>query len=277
VHPQSLNKCGLISLWLWCDILPSVLWHCWIGGRKGKKTEWWDAGMVTCLGQGADLHMAQLMPVPLTITCSSKSRLVSTFWCRLTWVVPDKIQEGRKNGCVCVCVWCDDMEYENPKHHKTLCTSDNNNNDNNTHLMALCLGLPGWAGTRKVKLIWILLNQETVNGSDISWAICIFAPCPRQITMPTPHHSVLCRPDALPATQPTVSKHWRQFYAHQNDILSCTTKTNQQRLSVVYQILHHNTLSISCEVSSAHSFHGCVIHKSNEQLLTPPICLQFRL
>jgi len=33
-------------------------------------------GAVMCLGQGADLHMAQLMPMPLTISCSSKSRLV---------------------------------------------------------------------------------------------------------------------------------------------------------------------------------------------------------
>jgi len=29
-----------------------------------------------CLSQGADLHMAQLMPLPLTVSCSSKSRLV---------------------------------------------------------------------------------------------------------------------------------------------------------------------------------------------------------
>jgi len=32
--------------------------------------------------------------------------------------------------------------------------------------------------------------------------------CSRQITMPAPHHSVFYRPDALPAAQPTVSKHW---------------------------------------------------------------------
>ena len=30
--------------------------------------------------------------------------------------------------------------------------------------MALCPGPPGWAGTRKVKPIWILLKQETVMG-----------------------------------------------------------------------------------------------------------------
>ena len=41
-----------------------------------------------------------------------------------------------------------------------------------TRLTALCLGLPKWAGTRKVKPICILLKQETVNGSGISWTIC---------------------------------------------------------------------------------------------------------
>ena len=79
-----------------------------------------------------------------------------------------------------------------------------------TYLTALCLGLPGWAGTRKVKPIWILLKQQTVSGSGISWDICTSAPCSRQITTPAPHHSVFYRPDALPAAQPTASKHWRQ-------------------------------------------------------------------
>jgi len=77
--------------------------------------------------------------------------------------------------------------------------------------MALYLGIPGWVGTRKVKPIWILLKQETVSGSGISWAVCKSAPSSRQITMPAPHHSVFYRPDALPATQPTASKHWRQL------------------------------------------------------------------
>ena len=79
-----------------------------------------------------------------------------------------------------------------------------------TRLTALFPGLPRWAGTRKVKPIWILLKQETVSGSGISWAICKSAPCFRQTTTPTPHHSVFYRPDALPAAQPTASKHWRQ-------------------------------------------------------------------
>ena len=79
-----------------------------------------------------------------------------------------------------------------------------------THLTALFPGLPRWAGTRKVKPIWILLKQETVSGSGIRWAICKLAPCSRQTTTPAPHHSVFYRPDALPAAQPTVSKHWRK-------------------------------------------------------------------
>ena len=58
-----------------------------------------------------------------------------------------------------------------------------------TRFTALCPGLPGWAGTRKVQPIWILLKQETVNGCGISWAICKSAPRSRQITMPAPHHS----------------------------------------------------------------------------------------
>ena len=59
-----------------------------------------------------------------------------------------------------------------------------------THLTALFPGLPRWAGTRKAKPIWVLLKQETVSGSGISWNICKSAPRSRQITTPAPHHSV---------------------------------------------------------------------------------------
>ena len=64
--------------------------------------------MVVCLERGADLHMAQLMPLPLTVSCFSKIQIgFLPFWCRLTWVVPDK---GPLNGCVCgVCMSIDDM------------------------------------------------------------------------------------------------------------------------------------------------------------------------
>ena len=96
------------------------------------------------------------------------------------------------------------------------------NKHTHIHLLtALFPELPSWAGTRKVKPIWILLKQETVNGSGISWAICKCAPHFRQITTPAPHHSVFHRPDVLPAAQPTASKHWRQrLNKHNEDLIN---------------------------------------------------------
>ena len=67
--------------------------------QEGLKTEWWGAGVVICLQRGADLHMAQLMPLPLTVSCFSKIQIgLIPFWYQLTWVVPDK---GPLNRCVC--------------------------------------------------------------------------------------------------------------------------------------------------------------------------------
>jgi len=54
-----------------------------LGGRNGiqpvKKQEWWGAGVVVCLEQGADLHMAQLMPLPLSVSFFSKIQISFTF------------------------------------------------------------------------------------------------------------------------------------------------------------------------------------------------------
>jgi len=117
------------------------------------------------------------------------------------------------------------------------CTTDHTH----TRLTALCLGLPGWVATgwvstRNVKPIWILLKQETVSGSGISWAICKSAPRTRQITMPAPHHSVFYRPDALPAAQPTASKHWRH----------CTTdQCWHNQLVLLWPTLHTSDASLS--------------------------------
>ena len=145
------------------------------GHPAWKKTEWWGAGVVICLQQGADLHMAQLMPLPHTVSCFSKIQIGFTF------LVPTHPGSPRK-------------------HTHT-----------HTRLTTLCPGLPRWAGTRKVKPIWILLTQETVSGSGISWAI-IMQVC---TSLQTDNHtstsllSFFYRPDALPAAQPTASKHWR--------------------------------------------------------------------
>ena len=53
----------------------------WAAGRASawKKLEWWGAGVVICLERGADLHMTQLMPLLLTVSCFSKIQIRFTF------------------------------------------------------------------------------------------------------------------------------------------------------------------------------------------------------
>jgi len=57
--------------------------------------------MVTCLERDADLHMAQLTPLPLTVSCFSKIQIGFTF------LVPERVvpEKGPLNTCVCVCVF----------------------------------------------------------------------------------------------------------------------------------------------------------------------------
>jgi len=77
-----------------------------VGWQEGhpacKKTEWWNAGMVICLERGADLHMAQLMPLPLTVSCFSKIQIGFTFLVLAHPGSPE--QRAVKRVCVCVCV-----------------------------------------------------------------------------------------------------------------------------------------------------------------------------
>ena len=65
-----------------------------------SRTEWWAAGMVICLEHGADLHKAQLMPLPLTVSCFSKIQIGFTF------LVPAHLGSPGKRAIkqVCVCV-----------------------------------------------------------------------------------------------------------------------------------------------------------------------------
>ena len=76
-----------------------------VGQQEGhpacKKTEWWGAIMVVCLERGADLHMAQLMPLPLTVYCFSKIHIGFTF------LVPAHLGSPGQRAVkrVCVCVW----------------------------------------------------------------------------------------------------------------------------------------------------------------------------
>jgi len=53
--------------------------------------------VVVCLEQGADLHMAQLMPLPLTVSCFSKIQIVFTF---LVLAHPGSPGKWPLNGCL---------------------------------------------------------------------------------------------------------------------------------------------------------------------------------
>ena len=59
------------------------------------------------------------------------------------------------------------------------------NGDSSTEIV----GSSGVHVAQTKKPIWILLKQETMRGSGISWAICKSASRSRQITIPAPHHS----------------------------------------------------------------------------------------
>ena len=67
----------------------------WQEGHPACKKLLWGAGVVICLERGADLHMAQLMPLPLTVSCFSKIQIGFTFLVPAHPIVPDK---GPLNG-----------------------------------------------------------------------------------------------------------------------------------------------------------------------------------
>jgi len=82
-----------------------------VGRQEGhpacKKTEWWGACMITYLERGADLHMAQLMPLPLTVSCFSKIKIDFTFLVPAHPGSPGKRAVKR----VCVCMSVSDPQY----------------------------------------------------------------------------------------------------------------------------------------------------------------------
>ena len=237
--------------------------------------------MVICLKQGADLHTAQPMPLPLTVSCFSKIQIGFTF------LVPAHPGSLKKRAVkrVCVCVYLSKVvgcrrrvvgnntvaiwhtagrpplwlrhrgslvsgpvrvvEVVEPhlvpgqlrerirqrRHHvrrhrdalghgtaytdnislphqkQKVTGSGNAHTHTHTHTRPFNSPLSGTTRVSQYRSIWILLKQVTVSGNGISWAICKPAARSRQTTTPAPHHSVFYRPDALPAAQPTASKH----------------------------------------------------------------------
>ena len=92
-----------------------------VGWQEGhpvcKKTEWWGADVVVCLERDAELHAAQLMPMPLTVSCFRKIQI------GFTSLVPahpgSPGQKAVKRVCVCACVLLTD------KFRGLNCSQDN--------------------------------------------------------------------------------------------------------------------------------------------------------
>ena len=88
-----LCVCFMFSLY---DVLlvPSVLWCCWLGGRKGTRpVKNLSSEVLTWLSVWSEVQTC-IWPSwchchPLSLA-SVISRLVWPFWYRLTWVVPEK-------------------------------------------------------------------------------------------------------------------------------------------------------------------------------------------
>jgi len=83
-----------------------------LGGRKGiRPVKKQSGGLLALLSVelGADLHMAQLMPLPLTVSCFNKIQIVFTF------LVPaDPSSPGKravKRVCVYVCLCCSVFQF----------------------------------------------------------------------------------------------------------------------------------------------------------------------
>ena len=179
-----LNHCGLIfptlamvlygcQLFIMYCVQPSVLWRCWLGGRKGiRPVKNLTGGVLAWLSVWSEV---QTCIWPSWCHCHSlslasvKSWLVLPFWYRLNWVVLDK---GPLNGCVCVCV---------------LCAADISR-----HIAAL-FGRTVWLVLLKAKLI-----RRRWEPCVIWWIISLF---------------VLCRRRARTLKCCTLPPRWLAFYA----------------------------------------------------------------
>ena len=104
-HYFGLSSFSEFVCFIGCLVL-SVLWCCWLGGRKGiRPVKKLSGGVLAWLSVWSEVQnciwLSWCHCYSLSLA-SVKSKLVLPFWYRLTQVVLDK---GPLNGCVCVCVW----------------------------------------------------------------------------------------------------------------------------------------------------------------------------
>jgi len=75
-----------------------------------------------CLERGADLHMAQQMPLPLTVSCFSKIQIGFTFLVPVHPGSPGNSAVKRVCVCVCVCVCSQAQQISEHCRARTGCT-----------------------------------------------------------------------------------------------------------------------------------------------------------
>ena len=85
--------------------MPSVLWRCWLGGRKSiRPVKNWVVGCWHGYLSGVRCKLAygQLISLPLTVSCFIKIQIGFTFLVPAHLGSPGK--RAVKRACVCVCV-----------------------------------------------------------------------------------------------------------------------------------------------------------------------------
>ena len=178
-YNNNLNWVDFCTGWLRVNVLivllsvsfsafvPSVLWRCWLGGRKGiRPLKKLSRGVLAWLSVWSKV---QTCIWPSWCHCHSrclasvKSRLILPFWCRLTWVVPDK---GPLNGCVCVCVqlstYTENMALPvTTRHYCSNWSISPTCLAHSSKLAAICcrLILPFW-----YQFIQVVLGKRPLNG-----------------------------------------------------------------------------------------------------------------
>ena len=188
-----------------CVSLPSVLWRCWLGGRKGIRP-------VKNLSGGA---LAWLSVWSEVQTCTWPS------WChchslflnrdnRLTQLLPsDHLQHCEVSSPeTAIKIWTDIMSMPSSmKSSIVLCYKINKLTYWLSQLLTHSFNDPLSGTTRvsryqKGKTNLDFSEAKTVSGSGIGWTICKSEPRSKQITAPAPHHSVFTgRMPFLPSNQ----------------------------------------------------------------------------
>ena len=145
------------------------------------------------------------------------------------------------------CVKIKSFLWGNVHYHAGVCTaaqwilftSNKDYTQTHTHTFNGLFSRTTWVSWhQKGKPFWILLKQEMINGSGISWTICkSFAPHSRQITTLVPHHSfftgrmLFLMPNQQ--CQSTEGKDYTQTWNYKVKMSSqCHTQINAQLLSI---------------------------------------------